>query len=109
MAYNDEQNEYPLPVGDSSDQRSANFLPRYFRTDANKKFLGSTLDQITSPGVVEKINAFAGRREAKAAKASDTYLADVSADRENYQLEPAVVIKDNIGNVDFYKDYNDYI
>ena len=109
MAYNDEQNEYPLPVGDSSDQRSANFLPRYFRTDANKKFLGSTLDQVTSPGVVEKINAFAGRREAKAAKASDTYLADVSADRENYQLEPAVVIKDNIGNVDFYKDYNDYI
>ena len=109
MSYNDEQNEYPLPVGDSSNQKSANFLPRYFRSDANKKFLGSTLDQVTSPGVVEKINAFAGRREAKAVKATDTYLPEISANRENYQLEPAVVIKDNIGNVDFYKDYNDYI
>ena len=109
MSYNDEQNEYPLPANDSNDQRSANFLPRFFRTDANKKFLGSTLDQVTNPGVVEKISAFAGRREAKAAKSTDTYLADVSADREDYQLEPAVVIKDNIGNVEFYKDYNDYI
>jgi len=109
MAYNDEQNEYPLPAGDSKNPSSANFLPRYFRTEANKKFLGSTLDQVTTPGVVEKINAFAGRREAKAVKSTDTYLADVSTNRENYQLEPAVVIKDNIGNVEFYKDYNDYI
>jgi hypothetical protein len=109
MAYEDDQQEYPLPTGDSNTGKSANFLPRYFRTDPNKKFLGSTIDQVTTPGVVEKINAFAGRREAKAVKSTDTYLPDVSANRENYQLEPAVVIKDNIGNVEFYKDYNDYI
>ena len=38
MAYNDEQNEYPLPAGDSKNPSSANFLPRYFRTEATKSF-----------------------------------------------------------------------
>ena len=109
MAYNDNQNEYPLPAGNNDDRNSSKFLPRYFRTDANKKFLASTLDQFTSPGVVEKINAFVGRREAKAVTTEDTYLPDISANRENYQLEPALVGKDNIGNITFYKDYNDYI
>ena len=109
MAFNNSQNEYPLPSGNNENNSSAKFLPRYFRTDANKKFLGSTLDQFTTPGVVEKINAFVGRREAKAATIADTYLPDVSTNRENYQLEPALIGKDNIGNVTFYKDYNDYI
>ena len=39
----------------------------------------------------------------------DNYVGDVNQDRENYQLEPSTVIKDNLGNVDFYADYNDYI
>jgi hypothetical protein len=109
MAYNNDQNEYPLPAGKDNNRSSAELLPRYFRSDSNKKFLGSTLDQYTTPGVVEKINAFVGRRESKATTVDDTYLPDVSADRENYQLEPSLVVKDNIGNVTFYKDYNDYI
>jgi len=29
--------------------------------------------------------------------------------RQNYQLEPGMVIKDNLGNVTFFKDYQDYI
>ena len=110
MAYNNnDQNENPLPTGKDDNRKSSAFLPRYFRTNTNNKFLGSTLDQYTTPGVVEKINSFVGRREAKAATVDDTYLPDVNANRENYQLEPAAVAKDNIGNVTFYKDYNDYI
>jgi hypothetical protein len=109
MAYNDSQNEYPLPTGKNNESQSAQFLPRFFRTDANKKFLGSTIDQFTNPGVVEKINAFVGRRESKAATVEDTYLPDVSANRENYQLEPALISKNNIDDVVYYKDYNDYI
>ena len=109
MAYNDDQNENALPTGKSNNRNSAEFLPRYFRTSANKKFLGSTLDQFTNPGVVEKINSFVGRRTSKATTVNDTYLPDVSTNRENYQLEPALVGKDNLENVTFYKDYNDYI
>lgn len=108
MSFDKDQNENSLPVENKKDQRSFNFLPKYFRTEFNKKFLSSTLDQMTVPGVVEKVNAFAGRRWAKAATSNDNYLKDVSVDRENYQLEPSVVYKDEIGNVEFLKDYNDY-
>ena len=110
MSYDDNQNEYPLPVPGQEDKRtrtSAEHLPRYFRTSHNKKFLQGTLDQLTQPGVAEKISAYYGRRISKARKAADNYVSDVSTQRENYQLEPATVIKDELNNVTFYKDYND--
>ena len=110
MSYDDNQNEYPLPVPGQQNERtrtSAEHLPRYFRTSHNKKFLQGTLDQLTQPGVAEKISSYFGRRISKARKATDNYVSDVSTQRENYQLEPATVIKDELNNVTFYKDYND--
>jgi len=111
MAYNNGQSEYPVPTGDgdSGKRESARHLPKYFRTDKNKKFLQSTLDQILQPGVAEKVNSYVGRKSAKAYNLSDNYLPEVSKDREDYQLEPVSVIEDLIGNVDFYADYRDYI
>ena len=109
MAYDNNQTDQPLPNGDENKRKSESFLPRFFRTTANKKFLNSTLDQLIQPGVVEKLNGYIGRETAKAFTASDSYVGDVSAERANYQLEPASVVKDNIGNVTFYKDYNDYM
>jgi len=110
MAYNKDQSDQPLPGGNENRKReSASHLPRYYRTPANKKFLASTMDQLIQPGVVEKLNGYVGRKTAKAYKANDNYVSEVSSDRQNYQLEPASVIKDNLGNVTFYKDYNDYV
>ena len=108
MANNNIQDDFPLPIGNSNTS-SINLLPKYFRTNINKKFLSSTLDQMTTPGVVEKLSAFAGRRFSKATTASDSYLADFSADRENYQFEPVVVAKDELDNVTFLKGYRDYL
>ena len=109
MAKND-QNESALPVpGQNNKITASDFLPKFFRTQANKKFLQGTLDQLIQPGVAEKINGYYGRTTAKAYKTTDNYIDDVTADRTNYQLEPATVIKDNYNNVTFYKDYNDYI
>ena len=110
MAYDNDQNEYPLPAdGNEERRKSESLLPRYFRTEANKKFLQATLDQLIQPGVAEKLNGYFGRRISKAYKADNNYIGDVSTSRENYQFEPASIIKDNLGNVTFYKDYNDYI
>jgi len=110
MAYNDEQNSSALPVpGKNNKITASDFLPTFFRTKANKKFLQSTLDQLIQPGVAEKINGYYGRKTAKAYTPKDNYIDDVSDDRQNYQFEPAVVIKDNYENVTFYKDYNDYM
>ena len=109
MSYDNDQNEPNLPVpGSSNKRKSESFLPRFFRTPSNKKFLNSTLDQLIQPGVVEKLNGYIGRETAKAFTATDNYLGDVSNDRVNYQLEPTTVIKDNLDNVVFYKDYNDF-
>jgi len=110
MAYNDDQNASPLPVpGQDNKITAADFLPTFFRTQANKKFLQATLDQLIQPGVAEKVNGYYGRKTAKAYKSTDNYVDDVSKQRQTYQLEPATVIKDNYDNVEFYKDYNDYI
>ena len=98
-----------LPGDGPEKRRSSDLLPKYFRTTANKKFLQATLDQLIQPGVAEKITSYVGRKTSKAYTGNDVYLNDVSEDRENYQLEPAVTIKDNLGNINFYKDYNDYI
>ena len=95
------QKDLPLPIG-NSDRKTENFLPRYFRTDTNKKFLQSTTDVMTSEGVVEKIDAFVGRRNAATAQVTDSYLPDVSSDRENYQFESSTVYRDELNNVDFF-------
>ena len=96
MAYNANQEEYPLPAGNQSKAQhrrtSAEHLPKYFRTAHNKKFLSATLDQLLNPGVAEKISESYGRRIATARKAADTYVSDVSTEREEYQFEPATVI-----------------
>ena len=102
------QSNFPLPTG-KSDKKTENFLPRYFRTDTNKKFLQSTTDVMTSEGVVEKIDAFVGRRNAATAQVKDSYLPDVSADRENYQFESSTVYKDELNNVDFFAGYTDFL
>jgi len=109
MPIND-QNSYPLPAeGNDNKRRSAELLPRYFRTQANKKILGSTLDQLVQPGVAEKVSGYYGRQTAKAFQPGDTYIEEVSKQRQDRQLEPATVFKDELGNVDFYKDYTDFI
>jgi hypothetical protein len=110
MANNNNQKENSLPVPGANNNRSASdLIPKFFRTEANRKFLQATMDQMIQPGEAEKLNGYVGRKTAKSYKATDNYINDVSANRESYQLEPATVIKDNLDNVTFYKDYNDYI
>lgn len=109
MAFTDEQNEPKLPVSNVEPRNSSDLLPRFYRTTSNKKFLQATLDQLIQPGTVKKINGYIGRQNAKAVTADDIFLQAPSIDRQNYQLEPAAVIKDYLGNTTFVKDYIDHI
>ena len=103
------QNEPNLPLSNSDERKSSDLLPRFYRTDSNKKFLSATLDQLTKPGTVKKLTGYIGRQNAKSVNASDIFVKATDADRQNYQLEPTAVIEDQLGNVDFYKDYVDHI
>ena len=53
-------------VNSSSTNISASLLPNIYRTDANKKFLHSTIEQLTQRGTISKINGFIGRENSKA-------------------------------------------
>ena len=88
---------------------SSNFLPRFYKTDTNKKFLQATLDQLIVQGTVKKINGYVGRQNSKATSGKDIFLAAPTSTRQHYQLEPGMVIKDTLGNTTFFKDYQDYI
>ena len=109
MAFDKDQREFPLPGGSNDRRRSSSHLPRYFRTQVNNKFLSSTFDQLIQPGVTEKLNGYLGRKTAPGYSADNFYVGDVSKAREDYQLEPAAVVKDDLDNVQFYGDYNDYL
>jgi len=86
-----------------------NFLPDFYQTPANKKFLQATIDQLYQPGTITKTSGFIGRENAKAANGSDIYVKASTRDRQNYQLEPGIVVKDSLANVTFFRDYQDYI
>jgi hypothetical protein len=88
---------------------ASNFLPRFYKTDTNKKFLQATLDQLIVNGTVKKVNGYIGRQNSKATVGSDIFLKTPTTTRQNYQLEPGMVIKDTLGNTTFFKDYQDYI
>ena len=65
MAYDDNQNESPLPVeGKKKNFRSNELLPKYFRTSKNNKFLDATLNQFFKP-TAPKLNGYYGRKTAK--------------------------------------------
>jgi hypothetical protein len=109
MANSKDQNEPKVPTSNVEKRESSNLLPRFYRTSGNKKFLQATVDQLTQSGTVKKINGYVGRETAKAVKYNDIFLAATDKDRQDYQLEPAAVIEDYLGNTTFFKDYIDHM
>ncbi len=105
----EEQNEYGLPVGKGEKRRSARLLPRFYRTEPNKKLLQATIDQLTQSGTVKRVNGYIGKQNAKAVTGDDVFIQAVTKERQDYQLDPSLVAKDTLGNVTFFKDYIDYI
>jgi hypothetical protein len=89
--------------------KTTNLLPQVFRTDTNQKFLNATLDQLVSKPELKKINGYIGRVFAPTTKFADTYLTEENALRQNYQMEPAVVVKNDSGETQFHGSYIDLL
>ena len=106
MAYSDNQSQLPIDPNKQS-RKSEEFLPKYFRTLPNKKFLSATIDQMISQGNVEKISGYVGRRASKSRTSNDSYIREINSDRTNYQFEPSLIIKDDFNNLKFFANYND--
>ena len=84
---------------------SSDLLPKYFRTDANKKFLQATVDQLIQPGTVKKINGHIGRENSKATTSADIFIESPTKVRQQYQLEPGYTVSDTLDNITFFKDF----
>jgi len=88
---------------------SVSLLPQVFQTETNKKFLGSTLDQLIEPSALEKLSAFVGRRYQPTYRSNSVYLEEISDERQNYQLEPTVTYSSDSQKVDFVAPYIDVV
>jgi len=88
---------------------SLNFLPEVFRSSANQRFLGATVDQLIADPVKRPISGYIGRKFAPTYKLGDNYVPELSGGRQDYQLEPSVVIKDSDKNIVFNAGYIDLL
>ena len=89
--------------------KSINLLPEIFRTENNRKFLTATLDQLVSESNSQRLDSFVGRRDAVTLIAGDTYVAEPTTLRQDYQLETSVIVDAGQGQTDFYASYVDML
>lgn len=90
--------------------RSLSYLPSIFRTETNRKFLGSTLDQLISDPKLQKVSAFVGRTFAPSWQSGDSYVQEPTTTRQEYQLEPSLILTDDTtGLIDSVITYPDLI
>jgi hypothetical protein len=86
-----------------------NFLPAVFQSKTNQRFLGATLDQLTTDPLTTPVNGYIGRRFSPTYKIGDNYVPEPSVQRNDYQLEPSVVVKDKNKNILFTTGYIDLL
>jgi len=103
-------------AGKKNNRSTVNLLPAFFRTEKNKKFLGNTLDQLIEPAALNRIDSFVGRKSSPNYKSTDQYVVEPTQLRQQYQLEPSLIIRskdqvtkkvlgleDLINQLNFYK------
>jgi hypothetical protein len=93
-----------MPLSDS-----ANFLPPYLQTIANRRFLGSTLDLLINQPALTRFNGFIGRETYEGTVLSGNYLLETTPIRQNYQLESAFVTYDLNQNITAVSNFLDVL
>ena len=92
-------------------RKTINFLPTIFQTDTNKKFLAATMDQLVSEPELRNVNGYIGRTFAPTYKSKDSYIIESTTQRQNYQLEPGVIARneDDTTQIEFFTSYIDLL
>jgi len=85
---------------------SVNLLPEYLRTDRNNKFLSSTLDQLIQKPQIERLSGYVGSTQTPTYNSTaDIYISNGNP----YQLDPALITYDSLGNIQTTQGYDDLI
>ncbi len=85
----------------------SSFLPEIFRTDINKGFIDTTLDQLLSTGSLQPVKSYVGSKFNKNTTV-DNYIAD-NRDSDPYQFTPSLVNVDKSNNISQVMPYDDLI
>ena len=90
--------------------KSVELLPEFLRTNKNSKFLSSTLDQLIQKPQLERIDGYVGSTlTVSYSSTQDIYLKEDLPLRQNYQLEPALVVKSESAKVNDVVTFDDLI
>ena len=90
-------------------RKSQVLLPDVFQTVKNNKFLNATVDQLISEPNLQRVNSFIGRKFAPNFTVGDSYVQEIDTDRQNYQLEPAVVYRTPNKQIESLTGYVDFV
>ncbi len=91
-------------------RKSVNLLPVLFRTDKNSKFLSGTIDQLIQPPQLKRLDGWVGSKITPTYNPSkDFYLDSNLKIRQDYQLEPALVVTNDILKIIKSTSYDDLI
>jgi len=86
------------------------FLPTQFQSEANKKFLNATLDQLVTEPSLQPISGYVGRKFSPGNNDINSFIREPSTSRANYQLEPGIVYKNqNTSEVEFAVNYPEFL
>ena len=91
-------------------RKSVNLLPVLFRTDKNSKFLAGTIDQLIQPPQLTRLDGWVGSKITPTYNPSkDFYIQSNLKTRQDYQLEPALVVTNDILKIIKSTSYDDLI
>ena len=94
----------------SSKIRSVDLLPVFLQTDRNSKFLAGTLDQLIQPAELERLDGYIGSTATPNYNpTSDIYISETLELRGDYQLSPAMIVNDELNNVQDVQGLDDLI
>ena len=89
--------------------RNIGLLPEIFRTDPNEKFINATIEQLTNEPNLKRVNGYIGKKFTSVNKPGDNYIQESTVGRNQYQLEPAVIVPDVNGKPVFTGHYLDLL
>ena len=64
-------NNEVVKQGNNEYRRTVQHLPAFYRTDANQRFLASTMDPLVQKGSLERIEGVIGRQDAYSRSVDD--------------------------------------
>lgn len=88
-------------------RRFTPLLPYIHQTETLKKFFGATVDHLFQPGKPENLSGYIGQKPSYYNEERDFYIAEPTAQRRAYQLEPAMLSRAedrSISHLFFYDD-----